>query len=166
MSGILAFPVLGLVLMIQISIVGRINLLSGSADLFLVFLISWAIHDRKRSAWIWAVISGLMVGYVSALPWYIPLISYLAVVGLTLLIRRMIWQTILLEVFVVIFLGTILMHILSMGYLAILGNIYNFTNALGIITLPSILLNLILAIPVYLLVRDFASWVQPVRESE
>ena len=166
MSNLVAFPILGLALMIQLSVIGRINLLSGSADLFLVILISWAIHDRRKTAWLWAVISGLMVGYVSGLPWYIPMFGYLSVVGLTLIIQRRIWQTLLLEVFIVIFMGTLFMHGLSMGYLVIMGSTYNLTNALGTVTLPSILLNLILAIPVYMLIRDITNWIQPIRDSE
>jgi hypothetical protein len=35
---------------------------------------------------------------------------------------------------------------------------------LGLITLPSLLLNLLLSIPMYALMRDLAGWVFPVQE--
>lgn len=164
MANFLALPILGLALMVQLGIVSRISVLSGNADLFLVILISWAIHDRRKTAWLWAVIAGILVGYVSELPWYVYMIGYLCVVGLTFLIQRRIWQTLLLEVFVVIFLGTLILHALTMGYLLIMGSTFNLVDTLGIVTLPSILLNLIIVIPVYLLIRDFANWIQPIRE--
>jgi len=36
----------------------------------------------------------------------------------------------------------------------------------GLITLPSLLLNLLLAVPLYVVMRDLAHWVYPEREVE
>ena len=42
----------------------------------------------------------------------------------------------------------------------------NATMILGVLTLPSVLLNMLLAIPVYAVMRDLARWVYPSPEVE
>jgi len=157
----MALPVLGLALMIQIGIISRVNLLSGSADVFLAILITWSLQSKVRTAWFWAVVAGLLVGYVSGLPWYLVLVGYLIIIGLSYLVQQRIWQSLLLEVFIMILFGTLINHALSIGYLVVIGTNINFVEVLSLITLPSILLNLILAIPIYYLIRDLANWIHP-----
>lgn len=161
MSYFMALPVLGLALMIQIGIISRVNLLSGSADVFLAILITWSLQSKVRTAWFWAVVAGLLVGYVSGLPWYLVLVGYLIIIGLSYLVQQRIWQSLLLEVFIMILFGTLINHVLSIGYLVVIGTNINFVEVLSLITLPSILLNLILAIPIYYLIRDLANWIHP-----
>jgi cell shape-determining protein MreD len=157
----MALPVLGLALMIQIGIISRVYLLSGSADVFLVILVTWSLQSKVRTAWFWALVAGMLVGYVSGLPWYLVLVGYLIIIGLSYLLQQRIWQSLLLEVFIMILLGTMINHVLSIGYLVIIGTDINFVEVLSLITLPSILLNLILAIPIYFLIRDLANWIHP-----
>jgi hypothetical protein len=161
MSIFLALPVLGIALMIQTGIISRINLLSGSADLILAILVTWSLQERVKTSWYWAVAAGLMVGYVSGLPWYIPLAGYLLVVGVGRLMHRRVWQAPLLATFVVIFIGTFGMHLLTIGYLILMGGSFQFGDVISLIVLPSTLLNLLLVIPVYYLIKDLAHWVYP-----
>ena len=48
----------------------------------------------------------------------------------------------------------------------ILGSPIVFSEALGLVILPSMLLNLLLAIPVFFLMRDLARWAFPSSEEE
>jgi len=148
--------------MIQTGIISRINLLSGSADLILAILVTWSIQERVKTAWYWAVIAGLMVGYISGLPWFIPMAGYLLVVGVGRLLHRRVWQAVLLETFVVIFIGTFGIQLLTVGYLALMGGSFQFGDVISLIILPSTLLNLLLVIPVYYLIKDLALWLFPV----
>ena len=63
--------------------------------------------------------------------------------------------------FTVSFVGTLFMHLLSLITLRLSGDPLPFGDSLSLITLPSILLNLFLAIPVYSLLRDLAGWLYP-----
>ncbi len=74
------------------------------------------------------------------------------------------WQAPLLAMFSVTFLGTLFMHLLSFLYLRVSGDPLPFADAMGLITLPSLLLNLLLSVPMYGLMRDLAGWVFPVQE--
>lgn len=148
-------------LMLQSAVISRINLLYGSADLVLVILAAWALQERINTAWQWALAAGALVGFVSGLPWFVPLAGYLLVVGVARLLQRRVWQAPLLAMFTVSFVGTLFMHLLSLITLRLSGDPLPFGDSLSLITLPSILLNLFLAIPVYSLLRDLAGWLYP-----
>ncbi|MDI6769994.1 MAG: hypothetical protein QMD04_09990 [Anaerolineales bacterium] len=161
MAILIAIPTLLIALMLQSAVISRINLLSGSADLVLLILAAWALQGRIKNAWQWALIAGALVGFVSGLPWFVPLAGYLLVVGVARLLQRHVWQAPLLAMFTVSFVGTLFMHLLSLITLRLAGNPLPFGDSLSLITLPSILLNLFLAIPVYSLLRDLAGWLYP-----
>ncbi len=161
MYHLLAIPILGVALMIQTAIISRVNLLSGSADLILAILVTWSIQERVKNSWFWALAAGLLVGYISGLPWFIPLSGYLLVVGVGRLLHRRVWQAVLLETFVVISIGTFGIHLLTIAYLALVGGSFQLGEVISLIILPSTLLNLLLVIPVYYLIKDLALWLYP-----
>lgn len=156
MAILLAIPVLGVATMIQTAILSRINLLSGSADLVLVILVAWALQEKVKTAWHWAVLGGLLIGVISGLPSAIPLISYLLVVGVARLLQRRVWQAPLLAAFIVVVVGTLLSHFLTISFLVITGSQIQLEKAISLITLPSLLLNMLLVIPINFLIRDLA----------
>jgi hypothetical protein len=129
-------------------------------------LAAWALQEEVESSWHWAAALGLMVGFVSAIPWYVPVLSYLIVVGLAQSLQRRVWQAPLLAMFSVTFLGTILLSILSFMLLRVSGVIMPLEDVLGLVILPGVLMNLLLAIPVYAIMRDLARWVYPTPEVE
>lgn len=147
--------------MVQVGILSRLPLLHGTADLMLLVLVSWALQERVRSAWVWTILGGAAVTLVSGLPFYVPLIGYLIATAIARLLRRQVWQTPLLAMFVTIFVTTLIYHGLSLAALQIAGSGLPITDALTLVTLPSALLNLMLALPVYTLVTDLALWVYP-----
>ncbi|RME91264.1 MAG: hypothetical protein D6770_00700 [Anaerolineae bacterium] len=164
MKELLAFPILVLVAIVQMAVVGRITLLAGSADLMLLVLVAWALQPQVATAWHWAIAGGALVGFASRLPWAIPLGSYLLVVAAARLLQRRVWEGPLLAMFTVTFLGTLLFHLSSLIALRLTGTPLSVGDALGLVILPSVLLNLLLSIPVFFFIRDFARWVYPVEE--
>jgi len=161
MRNIVAFPLLVLAVILQSSIISQIKLLSGYADLPLILLAAWALQERVKSAWHWALAACVMVGFLSRLPWLVFVIGYMTVVFLAQLLQKRIWQAPLLAMFSVTFAGTIFMQLLSFVVLRILGTPFSLGDVLGLITLPSLLLNMLFAIPVYAIMRDLARWVYP-----
>ncbi|MEZ0395151.1 MAG: hypothetical protein ABWK53_01770 [Anaerolineales bacterium] len=158
---LLSLPVLGLALMLQLAMVGRVNLLFGSADLPMLILIAWGLQERVRWAWVWGLLGGLLVGYVSGLAWYVPLLGYLGAVGLAQSLRRRIWQAPFLAMFLVTLTSTLWMHGLSFISLRLAGNPLLLGDSFDLITLPSVFLNLALGVLIYPLIRDLAAWLYP-----
>jgi rod shape-determining protein MreD len=147
--------------MLQSSIVGRINLLNGEADLVLLILAAWALQERVRSAWVWGAVAGLLVGFVSGVPWYVYLVSYLAVIGTARILAHRVWQAPLLAMFTVTLIGTLVLLMLTYMERSLFEVSLSFNLSFLQIILPSILLNLLLAIPVHALIRDLANRVYP-----
>lgn len=166
MRNLIAAPVIILAVMLQSAIVSRVTLLSGIADLPLVMLAAWALQDEVESAWHWAAATSLMVAFVSGIHWLVPVLSYLAVVAFAQIFQRRVWQAPLLAMFSVTFLGTISMNVFSLVVLRLVGTPLPLNDVFGLIALPGILLNMLLAIPVYAVMRDLARWVYPTPEVE
>jgi rod shape-determining protein MreD len=163
---LVAFPLLALVVILQSAVIGQMTLLAGYADLMLVFLAAWALKADAASAWLWAILGGIMVSFVSGMPWAVEMTGYLLVVLLAQILKQRVWQAPLLAMFSVTFLGTLLMDILALLVLNLLGTPLPLGDSLGLIVLPSALLNLLFSIPVYAVIRDLAQWVSPVKAVE
>lgn len=161
MSILLAIPILAGLLIFQSAVLSQFLLLRGTADLVLLALVAWAIQKRVETAWHWAVIGGLMVNFISGLPLGVPLVGYALSVGLALALRKRIWQVPFLAMLVAVFFGTLFSHAISYVALALVGNLLPLRETLNLITLPSMLLNLLLALPFYALLGDLASWLYP-----
>jgi rod shape-determining protein MreD len=161
MDVLLAVPILGGLLMIQVGVLSHVPLLQGTADLLLVALVAWALQKRVRTAWQWAIIGGLMISYVSALPIGAYFIGYLAAVGLSLLLKQRIWQLPILAMLIATFFGTMLAQLIAIIALRLAGTPLPFFDAINLVTLPSVLLNLVLAVPFYALFGDLAYYLYP-----
>lgn len=166
MRNLIAFPLIALAVIFQSAVISRMTLLSGYADLLLILLAGWALQPQVRSAWHWAFVVALFVGYLTKLPWPVTALGYFAVVFVAQMLQRRIWQAPLLAMFTVTFVGTMVMHLLSYAALFVAGSPVPLGDALGFVTLPSLLLNLLFAIPMYTFMRDLARWVYPGEEVE
>ncbi len=158
---LVAIPVLGLAIMLQSSIIGRITLLNGSADLVLLVLAAWGLQERVKSAWICGFAAGLVVGFVSGVPWYIYLVGYLVLVGMARILAHRVWQAPLLAMFTVTLIGTLVLLMLTYFERSLFEVSLVFNLSFVQIILPSILLNMLLAIPVHALIRDLANRLYP-----
>lgn len=158
---LLAIPILTILAIIQSVLVTRFQLLRGTPDLILLVLLAWALQKRVKAAWQWGIIGGLIVSVFSALPTGTILVSYLSAVGIAILLKQRVWQVPVIAMFIAIFLGTVLTHLTIMIALRVTDNPISWEEALNLITLPSILLNFLLAIPAYALMGEIADWLYP-----
>jgi rod shape-determining protein MreD len=166
MRNIVAFPLLLLAVILQSAVVSQVQLLSGYADLLLLVLGAWALQKRVKSTWLWAALGCAMLAFVSNMPWPVIVIGYFAVVLVAQALQRRVWQAPLLAMFSVVFIGTLFLHLLSFTVLSLLGTPFVFGDVIGLITLPSLLLNMLFSIPIYTFMRDLARWVYPAEEHE
>ncbi len=166
MRNLVAVPVILLTVILQSAVISRVYLLSGIADLPLVMLAAWALQDGVDSAWHWAIATGLLVGFISGISWVVPVVGYFVVVVLAYLFQRRVWQAPLLAMFSITFVGTILVSFLAVAVLSFSGVDLPLSDVLGLVMLPGVLLNMLLAIPVYAVMRDLARWVYPAPEVE
>jgi cell shape-determining protein MreD len=159
MNVLISLPVVLVLMMLQTTIARQVTLLSGSVDLLLVWIAAWALLSKDNSAWLWAVVAGLVFGFVSAVPWYTSIIAYLAVVAMAKFIRGKLWQSPLLSMFVITIFGSIVLYTLTFVGLRLQGTDYPWQDTLVRIIIPSIFLNLFIAIPIHALARDSVRWI-------
>ena len=161
MATLIAIPILGGLMIIQSSLLSKMPLLQGTADLILLAIIAWALQKRVQTAWQWCIIGGLIFGLVSNLPIAVPLVGYGLATGLALYLRRRVWQTPILAMFVTTFFGTLFTMVVALIALGLTGNPLPIPEALNLVILPSLLLNLVIGIPIYALIGDLAKWIYP-----
>lgn len=158
---LVAIPLLGLLVMLQSAIVSQMPLIHGTADLVLLALLAWAVQERVTTAWLWTLLGGLLVTMVSALPLGVVLLGYLISTGFALIIKRRLWQIPLLAMMVTTIIGTLVTHSMAVLSLQTSGSAFQWQEGLHLVTLPSVLLNLLFAIPIYAVFSDLAKWIYP-----
>lgn len=136
-------------------------MLHGTADIVMLVIIAWALQERTKGAWVWAAFSGLVMGLLTGLPFYVPLIAYLLITWFTLLVHRRIWQMPLLVMLALTVAGTLINHGISLAALIFKGSQVSWPIAITQITLPSILLNLLMALPIYWIISSLANRMYP-----
>ena len=155
MSYFLALPVLFLVMMLQMVVVNKMSLLYGYADIVLLVLIIYGLHPKAKHAFFWALIAGLMFGYISKLSLFVPLLVFFIVIWGASVIKKRIWQMPILAYFFLVISATFLYQFGSLISLKFSGSLLPVGESINLIIIPSVLLNLIFAIPVYYIFNDF-----------
>jgi len=166
MRNLIAVPVILIAVIIQMSVISNLPLLGGYGDLPLVMLAAWALQQEVDTAWHWAVAVGIFVGFISGVNWLVFVIGYLTVVFFAKVLQIRVWQAPLLAMFSVTFLGSVFVNLLTYLSLRLAGLSISLLDAFGLLLLPSVLINMLIAIPVYAVMRDLARWVYPVLEAE
>lgn len=136
-------------------------MLHGAADLVLLVMLSWILQIEEKSHWVWGVIAGLLIGISSAIPFWLPVVGYLVVVGIITLFQKRIWQVPLWILLVSTFIGTIVVYSLEIVYLWIIGVPIDLLQALNTILLPSLVLNMVIVYPVYGIIGEIIKLVSP-----
>jgi rod shape-determining protein MreD len=161
MATFIAIPILGFLVMLQSAVLTRFPLLHGTADLVLLAVIAWSLQKRVQTAWQWGIIGGLLVGLVSALPFWAAISIFALAVVISLALRQRVWQAPILAMFIATFLITLLAHAITVLALRLTGTSLPLVQTLNLISLPTVILNLVFAIPAFYLLADLAKWLYP-----
>jgi rod shape-determining protein MreD len=127
----------------------------------LVLLVAIALQKRVSTAWQWSIIGGLLIDFSSGLPFGIFTVSYLLATALAVILRERIWRFSFLMQLLIVLIGTLLTQGLSYLVLFLQGANLAFISVLRVITMPSILLNFMLSLPIFILTRDVLDQIIP-----
>jgi cell shape-determining protein MreD len=161
MPVLVGIPVLLLAVILQTTAFSRLPMLYGIPDIVMLVVLAWFLDEHVKHGWEWVVMAGIMVSFVSALPLFLPLWGYLGIAILCYFLKNRIWQTPIMAMLASTLIGTVLMQTASIFALQITGVDVPLQESLRLIILPSILWNLLLAIPVYSLVKELIYLVYP-----
>jgi cell shape-determining protein MreD len=161
MAGFTAFLLLTITAILQNSVVSQLRMLEGAADLVLLVLLAWILVTEGRQAWIYAAMAGFLIGISSALPIWVPVLGYSIFIQIVRFIQRQVWQVPIWLLVISTFLGTLVVTGVEVIYLWITGTPLDLIQVLNIVILPSLVLNMLLALPLYALVGEIAKMIYP-----
>lgn len=154
MSVLLSIPILSIIAILQSAVVSRMLINQGTADLMMVVLIAYTLQRSVTTAWQWGAVAGILADFFSGLPFGIYTISYLAIVGMGVLIRERVWRFSFLIQLLLVLIGTGITHGAALLILFFQGVTPPLSQVISLVTLPSLVLNFMLSLPVYLLTQD------------
>ena len=112
-----------------------------------------ASKDEVKYLWLFGIVGGLVVGFISAAPWYFFLTVYLLLIAVSRFIIRKIWQAPLLAMFILSFLGSLFSYSMIYLYRVVFENFsQNGSEVFINIILPSTLINILLILIIHPLV--------------
>ena len=164
MSVVLSIPVLSIIAIFQSSVVSRLPLNRGTADLMLVVLVAITLQKSAKSTWLWSIVGGLLMDFFSGLPYGLFTFSYLIATSMAFKLRERIWRFSFLMQLLVVFTGTIISHGLAVLVLFLGGGTLQLNTVLQGITLPSIILNFVLSLPVFIITQDIIQQFTPAEQ--
>lgn len=154
---LITFPIMTIAGILESTVFSRIHILHGTADLIMLMIIAWTLHPHTKFSWLWLVLGSVIMTYLSAIPMYGYFIVYTILWLFIQFLKSRFWQMpIILMVFVTI-VGSILSIAVSFFVLYINDIMPDMELTITQIAIPSLTLNLLLCIPVYGLLNDWAN---------
>ena len=158
---IVGFFLIGFAGILQSAVLSRLPLINGMADLLMLLIVGWSIQPYVKYPWIWVFIASFVSTLISSMTIGVTPLSYGLVFIFALFLRQRFWKARLLTMVALSLIGTILVHVVSFIAIVFQGNLFSLSDAFYLVTLPSMLLNLVFAIPVYAITREFVKWIYP-----
>ncbi len=149
-------------LILQVGIISDIHLIQGTADLVLLIYIAWSINKRTKNNLELALIAGMLMSFVTAIPYYIVIPAYVAVFFLNRVIILKFFDISILKTAISILISTLGYLGLSYVYLWIMkGTTISIQDAFGMVIVPSMLLNIAFSLPVFAVMREVIAILYP-----
>lgn len=156
---------LSIAIMLQLAVFSRLPLLNGTADIVLLTLIVWALQENVK-IWeirFWTLFAAIFIGFISAVPFIAIAIPYVLTMLMVRWLQQRIWKASIWALLISVVLGTLFQQTVILFVLRIINNVpLPISESYIFIILPSMVLNLLFAVPIYLLIKDIAEWLYPV----
>jgi len=149
--------------MIQMAIFSQFTIQSGKADLILLVVIALGLQPEisKLDNVIFSMFAGVLIGFISAEPFWIVVIVYFFALYFSLFLKERLPQIPILSMF---FCSIVFMtiHILIQAvYYQFLGLRIDFQTSFQSLILPSLMINIIATLPIFLVVSEVRRIVFP-----
>lgn len=163
---LVGLPILAIAGFIQVGFFGQIRLMGGTSDLIFLCIVAWSINDRAKYSWILTIAGGLIMSYLSAMPMNGYLWMYLVIWLMIRFIKMRVWQMPMILMLFVTISGTLLIAVGTLGMLFLQNASVNYIDAFRQIIIPSLVMNLLLAIPIYAFLNDVINTIYINEETE
>lgn len=151
------------VTMLQLGIFSNLQILAGKIDLLLLGVIAWSLQKKTGiiDILIYTTITIFFLYLISAEPIIIIILMYSMMIFIIFWSKNNIQQFPIVSMFIFTAIFTFI-HLAIFGfYLQLTGINMIAIEIFQTVILPSMLINLIAAIPIYLLANELQHWVYP-----
>jgi len=160
-SYLVGLPLVALAAVLQATVLANLRPLGSNLDLVLLLTLSWTLSGEWQAGAFWGVMGGLCLDTLSGGPFGASALGLVFVAYLTSLTEGRFWRSHVLLPLACALAGTVIFHLLSLAALAVTGHSVDWAGSLFRLTLPAVLLNTLLMLPVYHLLRGLHSLVRP-----
>ena len=135
----------------------------GAPDLVFMLVVSWALLSTMQEAMVWAVVGGVVKDTLSVAPLGTSALGMVIVVFIVDSLVGTVRRTNLVVPVPVIAVGTVIYHLAILAVLQIVGYGLPVDEGLLYVTLPTMVYNMILVLPVFRTVGSVQQWLAPRR---
>jgi rod shape-determining protein MreD len=160
-SILVGLPLLALSAVVQATVLTHFRVFGGSVDLVLLLTLSWTLVGEWQGGAIWGLIGGLCLDLLSGGPFGASALGLVLVAYAASLSEGRFWRSHVLLPLATVMMATAAYHLIYLATLAAAGHTVAWQSSLAQVTLPTALLNTVLMLPVYHLVRGLHALVRP-----
>jgi rod shape-determining protein MreD len=147
MAYALGVPLLALLAVVQSVVFSQVRLVGGQADLVLLAIVAWALTGRWREAMILGVVGGAFLDLLSAVPIGMSSLALVLIAYGVAATEGRLWGAHLLTPLGVILAASLVFSAVSLLGSLLAGAVIDIGSVSTRIVLPSLFLNLLLAVP-------------------
>jgi rod shape-determining protein MreD len=163
MANYIGIPLLMIAALLNTTVMPEFRLGGGAPDLVFMLVASWALLADIRQALVWALIGGIFQDWLSIAPLGASSLGLVIVVFLADSIFGQISRNNIFVPPLVAAVGTVICHLGMLMALRMAGTTVPAGQGLFYVTLPTVIYNTILIVPVFRLVGLIQRWLQPRR---
>ena len=162
MSLQLGAPLLILAALVQATVLPHLRIAGGQLDIVVIITMAWALLDNGVEAAIWALVGGVMLDLFSGAPMGFSVLLMLPGVLIIGLTETQVHQTNPLLALVLAGTAVVLYHGLHIvGLYLLMGRPIVLMPTLYYITMPSVVFDVVLTLPIFWLLRPLYARLHP-----
>jgi len=146
---LVGLPLLALAAVVQATVLSHIHVAGGTLDLVLLLALSWTLIGEWQGGAMWGLMGGLCLDLLSGGPLGGHALGLVPVAYLASLSEGRFWRSHVLMPLATVLVGTVLYHLIYLAVLAAAGHHVAWLLSLFQVTLPAVLINTLLMLPVY-----------------
>ena len=163
MGRYVGIPVLILAAILDVTLMAKFRIGGGAPDLVFMLVVSWALLSTMQEAMVWAVVGGVVKDALSVAPLGTSALGMVIVVFIVDSLLGTVRRTNLVVPVPVIAVGTVIYHAAILAVLQIVGYGLPVGEGLLYVTLPTMVYNMILVLPVFRTMGSVQQWLAPRR---
>lgn len=130
-----------------------LNNTRGQINLVMLVVLAWSIRADLSSAFVWAFVGGILIDLFSILPLGTSSAALLIIAYFVNGVARQIYRVRIFTIVAMALLASIFLYAFSFVALLLLGNHYDLPMQMRLVVIPTLLYNIVVAVPVYAIVR-------------